>query len=95
MDLCGLGVDLVRTLHRICVDFAWTFDKSPWTSMDIHGLKTEQISPFEHFVKGPWKSMENSQIPWSPRSPRGIGGGVLSTAKKATFFTWYGWDVVT
>ena len=24
--------------------------------------------------------MENSQIPWSPWSPRGIGGGVLSTA---------------
>ena len=48
--------------------------------MDIHGLSTEQIYLFGHFIKSPWKSMENSQIPWSPWSPRGIGGGVLSTA---------------
>ncbi len=71
--LCGLGVDFAWTLHGLLIKV----HGHPWT---FHRANIPFWTLYFDFIKSPWKSMENSQIPWSPWSPRGIGGGVLSTA---------------
>ena len=48
-------VDLVWTWCGLCMDFAWTFNKSPWTSMDFPQSKYAFLGILLKVHGSPWK----------------------------------------